>query len=260
MRKIADVVRRLDEWMKRGGSSLPLTSIQRNGDLDPGAHRAYPEQRLAAGPDAVLLACGAGEFTFLDEEEYRAGITVATDVAHGRRPVVAGIGYGWARALRFARIAEDAGAEATLVLPHCSIQAPQGGRVEQLRRTGGGTRLPLIARQRDQVAPNGFLLFNGAATAELQARAYAGIGVRTYASAVHAFAPEIAQAFFEAPDKNQTNKLLRGFHVPLVELRDSEARLRRPARQGCGPTARTARGPRTCPAHRARHGRPRRPP
>ncbi|MFF9125667.1 5-dehydro-4-deoxyglucarate dehydratase [Streptomyces sp. NPDC014889] len=258
MREIADVVRRLGEGMGRGVLSFPLTSFQRNGDLDPGAYHAYLERQIAAGPGAVFPACGTGEFTALDEDEYRTVITIAVDVARGRLPVVAGIGYGWAQALRFARIAQDAGADAALVLPHYLIQAPQDGLVEQLRRIADGTRLPLIAYQRDQVAftadslrdiariptviglkdghsdldrlqrltlaaPDDFLFFNGAATAEVQARAYAGMGVRAYSSAVHAFAPEIARAFFEAFHKNDSDRmdeLLRGFYVPLVELRD----------------------------------------
>jgi 5-dehydro-4-deoxyglucarate dehydratase len=57
----------------------------------------------------------------------------------------------------------------------------------------------------------------------MQARAYATVGVPAYSSAVHAFAPEIAKAFFtalRAGDDETVNKLLRDFYVPLVELRD----------------------------------------
>lgn len=168
------------------------------------------------------------------------------------------IGYGWAQAVRFARIAEDAGADALLVLPHYLVAAPQDGLVAQLEQIAARTRLPLIAYQRGQVAfgldafrriaripgviglkdghsdldrlqrltlaaPEDFLFFNGAATAEIQARAYATVGVPAYSSAVHAFAPEIADAFFTAlrdGDDGTVDKLLRDFYVPLVELRD----------------------------------------
>ncbi|MER6348088.1 5-dehydro-4-deoxyglucarate dehydratase [Streptomyces sp. NPDC001595] len=252
------VVGRLAEGMARGVLSFPLTSFQENGDLDPGAYRAYLERQIATEPGAVFPACGTGEFTALDEDEYRTVVTAAVEVAAGRVPVVAGIGYGWAQAVRFARIAEDAGADAALVLPHYLLQAPEDGLVEQLRRIAAGTRLPLIAYQRDQVsftpdglrriagiptvvglkdghsdldrlqrltlaAPDGFLFFNGAATAEIQARAYAAVGVPAYSSAVHAFAPEIALAFFtafQAGDTDGMNVLLRDFYVPFVELRD----------------------------------------
>ncbi|MEV1077432.1 5-dehydro-4-deoxyglucarate dehydratase [Streptomyces sp. NPDC050211] len=244
--------------MASGVLSFPLTSFRDDGRLDLDAYRAYLAGRLATAPGAVFPACGTGEFFSLDEDEYRAVVEATVEVADGRLPVVAGTGYGWAQALRFARIAEEAGADALLVLPHYLVGAPQDGLVAQLRRIAAGTRLPLIAYQRGQVAfgadalrriaqipgviglkdghsdldrlqrltlaaPEGFLFFNGAATAEIQARAYATVGVPAYSSAVHAFAPEIANAFFAAlqrGDDASTTRLLREFYVPLVELRD----------------------------------------
>ncbi len=209
-------------------------------------------------PAPCSPACGTGEFFSLDEDEYRTVVTVAVEEAAGRVPVVAGVGYGWAQAARFARIAEEAGADALLVLPHYLVAAPQDGLVAQLEQLAARTRLPLIAYQRGQVAftarslrriaaipgviglkdghsdldrlqrltlaaPEGFLFFNGASTAEIQARAYATVGVPAYSSAVHAFAPEIANAFFAAlqdGDDKTVERLLRDFYVPFVELRD----------------------------------------
>jgi 5-dehydro-4-deoxyglucarate dehydratase len=172
--------------------------------------------------------------------------------------VVAGVGYGWSLGLQFARLAEGAGADAGLLMPHYLISAPQRGYVDHVRAVAGGSPLPLIVYQRGQVklstaaarelatvdgvvglkdghgdldqmqrlrlvAPDDWLFFNGVATAEMQARAYASIGIPAYSSAVHAFAPEIANAFFTAfqnGDQATTDELLRGFYVPLVELRD----------------------------------------
>ncbi|MFG2503802.1 5-dehydro-4-deoxyglucarate dehydratase [Streptomyces sp. NPDC048441] len=253
-----DIAQRLREGMARGVLSFPLTSLRSDGSLDLESYRAYMTAQLAAEPGAVFPACGTGEFFSLDEEEYRAVVGVAVEVADGRLPVVAGVGYGWAQAVRFARIAEEAGADALLVMPHYLVEAPQDGLVEQVRRIAAGTRLPLIAYQRGQVtfdaaalrriaeiptviglkdghsdldrlqrltlaAPDGFLFFNGASTAEIQARAYATVGVPAYSSAVHAFAPEIAHAFFTAlreRDDAAVDTWLREFYVPLVELRD----------------------------------------
>ncbi|MFB8120041.1 5-dehydro-4-deoxyglucarate dehydratase [Streptomyces sp. NPDC056465] len=252
------VAQRLRDGMAGGVLSFPLTSFRGDGSLDLESYRAYLTAQVATGPGAVFPACGTGEFGALDEDEYRAVVRTAVEAAGGRLPVVAGTGYGWAQALRFARIAEEAGADALLVMPHYLVAAPQDGLVEQLRRIADGTRLPLIAYQRGQVtftadgvrriagipgviglkdghsdldrlqrltlaAPEGFLFFNGAATAEIQARAYATVGVPAYSSAVHAFAPEIADAFFAAlrdDDDAVTQELLRDFYVPLVELRD----------------------------------------
>lgn len=253
-----EVAQRLRDGMAHGVLSFPLTSFREDGSLDLDAYREYLAAQLATEPGAVFPACGTGEFTALDEEEYGQVIATAVDVAGGRMPVVAGIGYGYAQALRFARIAEEAGADAALVLPHYLLKAPQDGLVEQVRRIAAGTRLPLIAYQRDQVAftieglrriaeiptviglkdghsdldrlqrltlaaPDHLLFFNGAATAEVQARAYAAVGVPAYSSAVHAFAPEIADAFFTAlrdGEDERVDTLLRDFYVPLVELRD----------------------------------------
>lgn len=253
-----DVAQRLREGMARGVLSFPLTSMRSDGSLDTEAYRSYLTAQLAAEPGVVFPACGTGEFFSLDEEEYRSVIRVTVEVADGRLPVVAGTGYGWAQSLRFARIAQEEGADALLVMPHYLVDASQDGQVEQLRRISAGTRLPLIAYQRGQVAftadalrriagiptviglkdghsdldrlqrltlaaPDGFLFFNGAATAEIQARAYATVGVPAYSSAVHAFAPEIAKAFLSAlreRDDAAVDRLLREFYVPFVELRD----------------------------------------
>jgi 5-dehydro-4-deoxyglucarate dehydratase len=244
--------------MAHGVLSFPLTSFRDDGSLDPDGFRAHVAGQLTAAPGAVFPACGTGEFFSLDEDEYRRVVAIAVEEAAGRVPVVAGVGYGWAQAVRFARIAEEAGADALLVLPHYLVTAPQDGLVAQLEHIAARTRLPLIAYQRGQVAftaaslrriariptviglkdghsdldrlqrltlaaPDDFLFFNGAATAEIQARAYATVGVPAYSSAVHAFAPEIANAFFAAlreGDDKTVEKLLHDFYVPLVELRD----------------------------------------
>lgn len=252
------VAQRLRAGMTGGVLSFPLTAFRDDGTLDPDGFRAYVAERLAAAPGAVFPACGTGEFFSLDEDEYRQVVTITVEEAAGRVPVVAGTGYGWAQAVRFARIAEDAGADALLVLPHYLVAAPQDGLVAQLEQITTRTPLPLIAYQRGQVAftagslrriaalpnviglkdghsdldrlqrltlaaPEDFLFFNGASTAEIQARAYATVGVPAYSSAVHAFAPEIAGAFFTAlrdGDHGTVDTLLRAFYVPLVELRD----------------------------------------
>ena len=127
--EVAETTQRLRDGMAGGVLSFPLTSFRDDGGLDLDAYRTYLADRLAAEPGAVFPACGTGEFFSLDEDEYRAVVAATVEIADGRLPVVAGIGYGWAQALRFARIAEEAGADALLVLPHYLVAAPQDGRV-----------------------------------------------------------------------------------------------------------------------------------
>ena len=67
------------------------------------------------------------------------------------------------------------------------------------------------------------LFFNGLLTAELSQAAYRAIGVPLYSSAVFAMAPAIANAFYRAyrdHDDATQARLLDGFYVPLVRLRD----------------------------------------
>lgn len=102
------VVERLREGMARGVLSFPLTSFHRDGSLDLDGFRTHVAAQIATGPGAVFPACGTGEFFSLDEDEYRKVVAATVEEAAGRVPVVAGIGYGWAQAARFARIAEEA--------------------------------------------------------------------------------------------------------------------------------------------------------
>jgi 5-dehydro-4-deoxyglucarate dehydratase len=59
-------------------------------------------------------------------------------------------------------------------------------------------------------------------TAEMSAQAYRAVGVAGYSSAVFCFAPDIAMAFFtayQAGDEATVDRLLDGFWVPYVRLR-----------------------------------------
>ncbi|WP_049575432.1 5-dehydro-4-deoxyglucarate dehydratase [Nonomuraea sp. SBT364] len=80
----------------------------------------------------------------------------------------------------------------------------------------------IILRVRESGAGD-FTFFNGLPTAEFTVPAYRGLGVDLYSSAAFAFAPEVALAFHRAVtsgDEALVRRLLTGFYLPLVELRD----------------------------------------
>jgi 5-dehydro-4-deoxyglucarate dehydratase len=253
-----DVAERLRVAMNRSVLSFPLTPFDDSGALDLEGFRLHVKAQIEAGPGAIFVACGTGEFFSLSLAEYEQVVSVAVDVAAGRLPVVAGIGYGTAMAVEFAEAAVRSGVDAGLLMPPYLVEAPQAGIAAHIRGLTSRTALPLIIYQRAQVklsvetvtelgtianvigikdghgdldqmqrirlvAPDRWLFFNGVATAEMQAAAYRSIGVPAYSSAVHAFAPEIAHAFFGAMkrgDEAIATALLREFYLPLVELRD----------------------------------------
>ena len=258
MSEIAIFRSRLERALAAGVLSFPLTAFDDSGAIDPDAFRVHLRHQLAAEPGALFACCGTGEFFSLAEDEYATLIAVAVEEAGGAVPVIAGVGYGWPQATRFAAAAVEAGADAGLLMPPYLVETSQAGIVAHVREVTGRTSLPLIVYQRAQVrlsvetvrelagiesvlgvkdghgdldqvlrlrlaAPDDWLFFNGVATAEMQAQAYASIGVPAYSSAVHAFAPEIARTFFQAlhrGDDDAMEELLRRFYLPLVELRD----------------------------------------
>lgn len=214
---------------------FPVTAFGPQGELDLAAFRAHVRSGIEAGAAAVFACCGTGEYHALGLDEYRSLVAAAVEEAAGRVPVVAGAGHGTALAVRFAELAEEAGADGLLVLPPYLVLPGQEGLVRHYRQVAAATALPVVVYSRDnavltpestvalarvenviglkdghgdldlmqrvvsavrsELPESRFLYFNGLPTAELTMLAYRGIGVRLYSSAVFCFAPEIAMAF-----------------------------------------------------------------
>ncbi|MFJ6567278.1 5-dehydro-4-deoxyglucarate dehydratase [Streptomyces sp. NPDC091292] len=216
---------------------FPVTAYGPDGSVDLDVYRAHVRRGVEAGAGAVFACCGTGEFHALTPEEFRACVGAAVEETAGRVPVVAGAGYGTALAVRYARLAEDAGADGLLAMPPYLVVAGQEGLLRHYAELAAATSLDTIVYQRDNAVftpatvvglartdgiigfkdglgdlglmqrivstvrsevPGDFLYFNGLPTAELTGLAYRGIGVTLYSSAVFCFAPEIALAFHRA--------------------------------------------------------------
>ena len=174
-------------------------------------------------------------------------------------PVIAGVGYGTALAVEFARRAERAGADGILLLPHYLIQVEQEGLRRHVAALCRAVDIGIIVYHRDnslfevdtmrrlcEARPNliGFkdghgnvehltcirtilgdrlVYVGGMPTAEVYASANRGIGVSTYSSAVFNFIPEFAMRFHaavQAQDRAFTNEALRRFFVPYLAIRN----------------------------------------
>ncbi|MET7367108.1 5-dehydro-4-deoxyglucarate dehydratase [Streptomyces sp. NPDC005566] len=241
---------------------FPVTAYGPDGTVDLDAFRAHVRAGIDAGAAAVFACCGTGEFHALTPEEFRNVVAAAVEETAGQVPVVAGAGYGTALAIQYAKLAEDAGADGLLAMPPYLVVAGQEGLLGHYAALAGATGLETIVYQRDNAVftpetvlalaqtpgiiglkdgvgdldlmqrivsavrtglpGQDFLYFNGLPTAELTGLAYRGIGVTLYSSAVFAFAPDIALAFYramESGDDDLVNALLDHFYRPLVELR-----------------------------------------
>ncbi|QIJ61986.1 5-dehydro-4-deoxyglucarate dehydratase [Streptomyces sp. JB150] len=216
---------------------FPVTAFGPDGGVDLDVYRAHVRRGVEAGAAAVFACCGTGEFHALTPEEFQRCVRAAVEESAGRVPVVAGAGYGTALAVRYARLAEEAGADGLLAMPPYLVVAGQEGLLRHYRELAAATALPVIVYQRDNVvltpetavelartdgvvglkdglgdldlmqrivsavrteAPGDFLYFNGLPTAEQTQLAYRGIGVTLYSSAVFCFVPELALAFHQA--------------------------------------------------------------
>ncbi|MEU8704646.1 5-dehydro-4-deoxyglucarate dehydratase [Streptomyces sp. NPDC048565] len=241
---------------------FPVTAYGPDGTIDLDAFRAHVRKGVDAGAAAVFACCGTGEFHALAPEEFRRVVGAAVEETAGQVPVVAGAGYGTALAIQYAKLAEDAGADGLLAMPPYLVVAGQEGLLAHYAALAAATSLETVVYQRDNAVftpetvlalartpgiiglkdgygdldlmqrivsavrtglpGEEFLYFNGLPTAELTGLAYRGIGVALYSSAVFAFAPDIAMAFYRALDTGDdvlVNALLDHFYRPFVELR-----------------------------------------
>ena len=107
----------------RGVHSYLPTPFHANLEINPEGMRQYTAFYARAGvrPLSLVVAAGLGELFSLGFEEHREVVGAAAAGAAGRLPVVAGIRGGYRFALRMARNAEEAGADAILIFP------PPGG-------------------------------------------------------------------------------------------------------------------------------------
>jgi 5-dehydro-4-deoxyglucarate dehydratase len=231
----ADLVHRLG--IPSGPLFFPVTPYGADGSVDLDIYRAHVRRGVEAGAAAVFACCGTGEFHALTPEEFEDCVRAAVEATAGRVPVIAGAGYGTALAVRYARLAEAAGADGLLAMPPYLVIAGQEGLLRHYREVAASTALPVIVYQRDNAVftpetvvelarsegiiglkdglgdldlmqrivsavrtevPGDFLYFNGLPTAEQTQLAYQAIGVTLYSSAVFCFAPEIALAFHHA--------------------------------------------------------------
>ena len=128
---------------------FPVTAYAADGALDIEVFRTHVRRGIDAGAGAVFACCGTGEFHALTPEEFQECVAAAVDEARGRVPVVAGAGYGTALARRYAKLAEDAGADGLLAMPPYLVVPSQEGLLRHYTELADATALEVIVYQRD---------------------------------------------------------------------------------------------------------------
>lgn len=244
--------------LQDGLLSFPVTDMDENGQFRADTYAERIAWFVDHGVSAVFVAGGTGEFFSLSKEEYSEIVKVATETVKGKVPVISSAGRSIPEAIEFARIAEDAGIDALLLMPPYLTDSPQQGIHDYAKTILLNTNLPVIFYNRSNgvlsaeyiqsladACPNligikdgtsnmqelnmiirsvgdRLSYIGGAPTAEIISEAYLSIGVNTYSSAVFNFVPELAQHFYtslRAGDQATVQKLLKTFFIPFVQLR-----------------------------------------
>jgi 5-dehydro-4-deoxyglucarate dehydratase len=126
---------------------FPVTPYRGDGYVDLDEFAAHVKRGVDAGAGGVFVACGTGEFSALEPDEYAEVVRVAAEAIGGRVPVFAGAGGPVRTARRFTDLAMGAGADGVLLLPPYLTEAAGPGLVDYVR-TGTGEDLPVIVYNR----------------------------------------------------------------------------------------------------------------
>ena len=127
------------------GAMTALVTPFRDGEVDARALEALVEAQIAGGIDALVPCGSTGEAATLTHEEHLAVVRAVVRVARGRVPVIAGTGSNsTAEAIRLTRGAEEAGADAALLISPYYNKPTQDGIYRHYAAVADATGLPLI--------------------------------------------------------------------------------------------------------------------
>jgi len=250
------------EMIRQVGSGLlsfPVTHFDADGRFDEVPYREHCNWMLAHEVAALFAAGGTGEFFSLAPEEVEQVVRAAVEVTAGRKPVIAGAGYGTAIAVDLAKRAERAGADGVLLLPPYLVNSSDAGLADHVEAVCRSTGLGVIVYNRDNAiltedalerlcerCPNLVGYKDGVGDIELMMRVYARLGdrltyvgglptaetfalpylqmgVTTYSSAIFNFMPDWALDFYRAvraQDQATVMAGLRDFVLPYIALRN----------------------------------------
>jgi 4-hydroxy-tetrahydrodipicolinate synthase len=127
------------------GSFPPLVTPYRNGQVDFDKYGELVERQYKAGSHGIVVAGTTGEPSSLSVSERNELLKTAVGAAAGRIQVVAATGsQSFAETAELTRFAEQAGADAVLIVTPYYIKPSQRGLIEYFTALGDFTRLPMM--------------------------------------------------------------------------------------------------------------------
>src|SRR5579884_4560208 len=127
------------------GSFTALVTPFKNGSVDEKAFRDIVEWQIAEGTNGLVPVGTTGESPTLSHEEHREVVEWCIDEAGGRVPVIAGAGSNsTAEAIELAQHAEQAGADAVLVVTPYYNKPTQEGLYRHFKAINDAIGIPII--------------------------------------------------------------------------------------------------------------------
>lgn len=249
----------LKQTVSEGLLSFPVTDFDEQGDFNADGYARRLEWLAPYGASALFAAGGTGEFFSLEPQEYADVVRTAVDTCRGKVPIIAGAGGGTRLAIRYAQLAEKAGAQGLLLMPHYLTEADQEGVAQHVEQVCKSVNLGVIVYNRSLCRLNADHLerlaercpnlvgykdgigdielmvtirrrmgdrlsyLGGLPTAEFYAAAYRALGVPVYSSAVFNFIPKTAMEFYRAivaGDQTTVDRLITDFFIPYSAIRN----------------------------------------
>jgi 5-dehydro-4-deoxyglucarate dehydratase len=238
-----------------GVIAFPITPFKSDLSLDIDGLRGNLAKLFENQICAVVAAGGTGEMYSLTAAEHRQVIRATVEAAHGRVPVIAGVGFNQHVAVELARASVDAGAQGILAFPPYYPNADDEGMLAYYRAIGEASQSGLLIYSRDWVnfsarmverlaeIPNlvawkdgqgdirrlqmiinrigDRLHWIGGAGDDMVA-AYYSIGIRTYTSSIATVAPRLSLALHEMAANGCNAELTQLMNVavnPLYAIR-----------------------------------------
>jgi 4-hydroxy-tetrahydrodipicolinate synthase len=127
------------------GSFTALVTPFKDDAVDQGAFRDLVEWQIAEGTNGLVPVGTTGESPTLSHDEHKQVVEWCIDQAKGRVPVIAGAGSNSTReAIELAQHAEEAGADAVLVVTPYYNKPTQEGLYQHFKAINDAIGIPII--------------------------------------------------------------------------------------------------------------------
>src|SRR5690606_22778264 len=131
--------------MLRGSLTALVTPFDKDGRFDEKAFRAFIDWQIAEGTKGLVPVGTTGEAPTLSHDERGLGVKTCVEAAKGRGPVAAGAGSNnTEEAIGLVKFAEQAGADAALVVTPYYNKPTQRGLYAHFAAVAKATTLPII--------------------------------------------------------------------------------------------------------------------